>query len=142
MTDNEIIKALKCCIDVCDGKSCHLCSLYDDAHCQDVLLIKSIDLIKRQQAEIEELGYKLGALLCYVTNGKLSKSTYPLATMKTAVDDAITDDCNDAKSEAVKEFVERLKKKARVPKELLGVSENKKIHEKDIDEVLKEMVGE
>lgn len=121
MTDKEIIKALECCIhqQLCafdDGK----CSYFDKSYVGRQLVIQNAyDLIKRQQAEIERLNDEKENLRC-----------------------VIDDLCNNteyAKSEAVKEFAERLKKKARVPKELWNVSENKKICERDIDEVLKEM---
>ena len=126
LTDSEIIKALECCSNNVLYEQCVGCpyeKYLDKGHTCIIKATKNaLDLINRQKAEIEELDYKLGALLCYVTNGKLSKSTYPLATMTTAVDDAITDDCNDAKSEAVKEFAQRVKD--------------------DIDNLLNELVGE
>ena len=112
MTDNEIIKALECCKDV-SAKTCRDCPFYNfhSANCVTVLAEKSLDLIKRQRERIDRLDYNLKAVLSERADH----------------------------SEAVKEFAERLKKKARVPKELWNVSENKKIRERDIDEVLKEM---
>lgn len=61
MTDNEIIKALECC-DFADIKACEECPLYHTFDCSFVIIDKSLDLINRQNAEIErykkELGYK------------------------------------------------------------------------------------
>lgn len=52
MTDNEIIKALECC----ELYSCHKCPLIEQCIEDDTFLPKyAIDLIKRQQAEIERL---------------------------------------------------------------------------------------
>ena len=55
MTDNEIIKALECCASVDDGCLTD-CPLYDgDDSCFSTLLKPILDLINRQQAEIERL---------------------------------------------------------------------------------------
>ena len=70
----------------------------------------ALDFINRQKAEIEELVHKLECLLCHATGGKLSKHTYPLDIMYSFVNDEIQDYCEEAQSEAVKEFAERLKK--------------------------------
>ena len=67
---------------------------------------------KRQQAEIEELTYKLECLLCHSTGNLLSKSTYTLRTMESAVTDYIESRCDEARSEAIKEFAKRLKESA------------------------------
>ena len=74
--------------------------------------------INRQKAEIErlekygeELQHKLECLLCHATGNKLSKSTYTLRTMESAVTDYIEDCCREAeeeaRAEAIKEFEER-----------------------------------
>ena len=53
MTDNEIIKALETCIlGDCDVCNCKCGSVGD---CRDTLNKHSLDLINRQQAEIERL---------------------------------------------------------------------------------------
>ena len=51
MTDREIIKALECCND-CDCKGCPCNS---DSDCKGIDDAEILDLIKRQQAEIERL---------------------------------------------------------------------------------------
>ena len=123
MTDNEIIKALECCkIGNCDD-----CPFYDiKEDCEVELPEESLDLINRQNAEIERLNkdcedviYKLEYLLCNATGNKFSKYTYPIGDMVSYVNDYIQDCCNEAveeakeavKSEAIKEFAERLKEK-------------------------------
>lgn len=50
MTDNEIIKALECC----RKKECNTCPCYDDEiECGEMLIGHTLDLIKRQQEELE-----------------------------------------------------------------------------------------
>ena len=54
MTDNKIIKALECCL--ADGDTCNNCPLKRECEINpfDATLARySLDLIKRQQAEIE-----------------------------------------------------------------------------------------
>lgn len=62
MTNNEIIKALQRCFIVGSCSGYTGCPLkpkrQEDANCIDKLVTNTIDLIKRQQAEIEELKAK------------------------------------------------------------------------------------
>lgn len=64
------------------------------------------------KAEVEDLAYKLGCLLCHATGGKLSKHTYPLRVMESYVNDNIQDYCDEAeaeaKAEAYKECLDEL----------------------------------
>lgn len=79
-TDEEIVKALKCCNDY-SSPNCSQCPYEDEGEaanyvaCADVLMIDALDLINRQKAEI---AYWMDAAA-------------------------------NAKREAVKEFAERLK---------------------------------
>jgi hypothetical protein len=55
MTDAEIIKALECCIDE-DFNLCNKCPIKIECYTQTVYIKKkALDLINRQQAEIERL---------------------------------------------------------------------------------------
>ena len=54
MTDKEIVKALKYCISY-DYDYCEECPYRNNKPCQDNLIQDAIDIIKRQQAEIEML---------------------------------------------------------------------------------------
>lgn len=61
MTDNEIIKALECC-----GKPYNICvecpmpnNIKDDCRCGEHLANYALDIINRQQAEIEKIKKKL-----------------------------------------------------------------------------------
>lgn len=58
--------------------------------------------------QIEELIYKLECLLCHATGGKLSKHTYTLQVMESAVTDYIQDCCNEYMEEAKKELAEEI----------------------------------
>jgi hypothetical protein len=138
MTDAEIIKVVKLCCEY--NPQCAICPLneYDTCdQCMGILLKGCLDLINRQQAEIEELTHKLECLLCHATGSKLSKSTYSLRTMELAVNDEVQECCNEAKAEAIKEFAERLKERTRTTLEYCEV-----VLESDIDNLVKEMVGD
>lgn len=55
MTDNEIMKALGCCVKL-DCKKCNLKTRFKTAtNCRNDLLVTALDLINRQKAEIERL---------------------------------------------------------------------------------------
>lgn len=54
MTDDEIITALECC-DFTDIKACEECPLYNTFDCSFVIIDKTLDLVNRQNAEIERL---------------------------------------------------------------------------------------
>lgn len=59
MTDNEIIEALECCIkddeDIYEVNACNKCMLHDDTSCTNHLRDLALDLINRQQMEIDRL---------------------------------------------------------------------------------------
>lgn len=87
MTDNEIIKALECCKNGrCDDR-CPFYGIKED--CEVELPEEALDLINRQQAEIERLKEQ---------NVRLNKEC-----------DHYIHFTEYAKSEAIKEFAEKLK---------------------------------
>ena len=95
MTDNEIIKALECCSEVygwCLPENRAKCPLYgyngEDEFCDKHLSKSALGIIKRQKAEIERLQKANESFSCL---GKMY---------------------SEIKSEARKEFAERLKKEA------------------------------
>jgi hypothetical protein len=61
MTDKEIIKALECCghCECSNDKNKTECPLYYMSFCRNYLRKQSLDLINRQQAEIERLSEAL-----------------------------------------------------------------------------------
>ena len=54
MTDEQIIKALKCCVKTEFISDCAKCEMFA-FDCKDILIENALDLINRQKAEIEEL---------------------------------------------------------------------------------------
>lgn len=96
-TDDEVIKALECCVcGCCIAKGCPLFDENDDddiGKCTSELSKNALALINRQKAEIERL------------NGcvKTEEEVRPIA--KAVIDAGVA----IAKAEAYKEFAERLK---------------------------------
>ena len=121
MTDNEIIKALECCLDY----SCLICPCEKGASilCIDDLHQYALDLINRQKAEIERLEEAIGQreadIEMFTDIGKMY---------------------SELKAEAIKEFAERLKD------ETFKINYCGSVYNVvDIDDIVnlvKEMVGE
>lgn len=87
MTDKEIIKTLECCT---KGEDCKHCPLIKEwPYCSDDIMVDALALIKHQQAEIEALKIENQSLRSAANSYKLHY--------------------NKARTEAVKEFAERLK---------------------------------
>ena len=83
MTDNDIKKALECCSEPAGKCCCEVCPLHHrEDSCTTALIKMSVELVNRQQAEIKR----------YLHSIKL-----------------LENDVQTAKSEAIKEFAERLK---------------------------------
>ena len=97
MTDEQIIKALDCCHSEL-GNMCSICPLFDpdNDYCEDELHKNTLDLINRQKAEIEELRERISYLEKSID---CSRKEYNRLLQK----------LQQAKSEAIKEFAERLK---------------------------------
>ena len=115
MKDSEtIIKTLECCInDDCDN-----CP-ETFGNCEHNAMRKALDLINRQQAEIERLEkHELSEAM------KFNKSTI-----------------NQIKSEAIKEFAEKVKEEVTYYEDTCGVF-TPFVDCRDIDSLVKEMVGE
>lgn len=116
MTDKEIIKALECCGDEEELHWCTECPYYDKENdfCQEDLHRDALDLISRQQAEIEEL-------------------------KKVVIDDYASEYDSKIRAEAIKEFAERLKEKYPWKGDYL-YSTRRTVE--NIDNLVKKMVGE
>lgn len=98
MTDNDIIKALEICIGFVSGGEamCNNCPLHDCDNCSSEKLKQALNLINRQQAEIEKLE-KAGneAVSCF----NRMETLYKIKCKELEV----------VKTEAIKEFAEKLK---------------------------------
>lgn len=93
MTDNEIIKALECC--GCDNYQCDNCPY---AYKTCTVYKDSIDLINRQKAEIERLREETAELI---------DDRYATQLLCHLIKKE--DDTRNVRSDAIKEFAERLK---------------------------------
>ena len=128
MTDNEIIKALELCtndeLEVCDGCAFQKYKMGYDDGCLDNLLNAILDLINRQQAEIERLGK--GITFNYEFNEE------QVNTIQEQCLTMVKRNAAEIKAAAIKEFAERLKKPNRWRVEDIYY----------IDTLVEEMVGE
>lgn len=132
MTDNEIAKTLECCASS-NFEECRKCPLHNDfypnlCHCERDK--NALNLINRQKVEIERLkneNKKQQTIL-----EAIDDEMFPLP-FETDFGKAI----KTAKSEAIKEFAERLKEKTDNPsKAMFDVYE---FYGETIDSLVKEM---
>ena len=154
MTDKDIIKALKCCGNVancCD--ECPIISkLKDDCKCCQYLSANALDLINRQQAEIEELKIINEHLATFnieneaeIKRLKAEEEKYPFKCVmpfNSMVCSKSIEDYDrlvgDIGADAIKEFAERLKSYLLLYKP----NQMSVISLENIDNLVKEMVGE
>ena len=127
MTDNEIIKALECCLKGCNAEGCEDCPLYEKVEdCEIEIPIIALDLINRQNSEIERLkaeneGYKhLDTIL------------------RTAIDELTA----NIKSKAIRAFASRLRRKAILVKTSEYSDAYYAVKSDSISSVVKEMTEE
>ena len=136
MTDEQIIKALGFCGNIVDS-TCKGCVYHEtyNASCVVRLMRDALDLINRQKAENE----MLKDLITYQKQEIKEKEQ----KYNQAVDDMFgliettRKEIAEAKSEAIKKFAERLKEKGLRNNPYGGSVDNR-----DIDNLVKEMVGE
>ena len=118
MTENEIRKALECCRD-CKCKECPCYkNIEGEMRCTEIDEEEILDLVNRQKAEIERLEEMLDSSVSSERNA--------------------VDNIDYEKTEAIKEFAERLKEKLQWDVEF----DNKFVFESDIENLVKEMTGE
>jgi hypothetical protein len=147
MTDNEIIKALECCLEFYKKQDsfhyCDECPLgveeYDCGYCKEIMLQETLDLINRQKAENEKLK---SWVIAFTNEVVIDGNGYYIKELSY---DVITNRAKKCKAEieveAIKEFAEEIKIKT-----LSMVRSPDLLFEKDyincIDNVVKEMVGD
>lgn len=125
-TDEQIIEALKCCIaqENCEEVSCEICP-YDKVYdCKEVMLKNVLDIFNRKNAENERLKAKILV--------KDNINDYNTAQLRIAREELRT-----AKSNAIKEFAERLKEHSFVDN--LSLDGKETVYVDDIDRLVKEM---
>lgn len=131
MTDDEIKKALECCI---EGK-CQLCPLYDNDtiadNCPTGVLRLCLDLINRKQADIERLQKEVEVKdKIYQRNtGLREKRIFDLM-----------DELKTAKAEAIKELIDMIQDKSFMDQ--LSMDGEKIVYMKDIDNLGQEMINQ
>lgn len=122
MTDNEIIKAFKCCHLESDFPNCKECPI--ENICDEVILTDEVSkLINRQKAKIEKLKaenevMKTNCNSMYVSMPNMAKAE---------------------RAEAIKEFVDGFKTKATVVHKTYSGKRWYEINDYDIDNLVKEM---
>lgn len=131
MTDEQIIKALECCINSKCEQDCFGCPYYGEISCVKKNGIDLLNLINRKNAEIERLKDKLN------TAKREIVETIPL----------IEEDIKIAKAEAVKEIIERLEAEITISDKYVRIYNDTKdrTYNNSLREALrivKEMVGE
>jgi hypothetical protein len=147
LTPEEIKKALECCA---SGKNCEECSL----NCKAPTSKDILDLINRQQAEIEDARICVSSYINkYKSAVKTAKELQRVIAEKEAEIERLTINMNafglgmkqekeradTIRAEAIKEFAEKLKNKKKLT--LWGIhNHNNFFH--FIDNLVKEMVGE
>lgn len=144
MTDDEIITALECC-DFTGMKSCEECPLYHTFDCSFVIIDKTLDLVNRQNAEIERLKQENkeycedNRIIAYQRNqrDKEIRALHNQLNGLNFMDKQI-------KSESVKKFAEKLKDSA--DKTRIKNMETEKVvfymDEFKLDNLVKEMAEE
>ena len=122
MIAKDIIKALECCCFTDDENNCCTCPLSDNSGklCVGVLVKNALDLINRQQEEIERLKEDRKRLK------KVQMQLDDLCIMHRTI-----------RAEAIKEFADKLKEKYKYH-ELCGYE----VINGELDDLVKEMVGE
>ena len=130
MTDNEIIKALECCKELI----CKDCPIFPNSTpvllCKSRLEKEALDLIKRQQAEIEELESDNG-----VTQYLLSEAWEGIEEK----DKWFEKRESIVKAEAITEFAERLKAEILEWQYEFEYYDERKRAAKQVDNLVKEM---
>lgn len=124
MTDNEIIKALRCCKTPVGSGACNSCPLKDirdnlrkeDAKsCTTIMIENALDLINRLKAEIEKKNVEIDILIRKkeTLKDEISELRAEVESLQKANESfsCMGKLYSEIKSEARKEFAERLKKK-------------------------------
>lgn len=159
LTYKEIIKALECCF---MEQQCNNCPLYKEhsADCLDTVLKNAHALITRQQAENENLKVENQSLRSAANSLKMhyEEAQAEIERLKTELDfaKAFRKETNTefslmhrkygnmlktARSEAYKEFAERIKEFMHNKFKALDEYEFEYITERDIDNIVKERAG-
>ena len=141
MTDDEIIKALECCNSGRLKYPCEICPLRMD-DCEYILPKRALDIINQQKAEIERLKQE-NKEYCEdnrITAYQINKRDKEIRALHNQLNGLNFMD-KQIKSEAIKEFADRLKDSA--DKTRIKIMETEKVvfymDEFKLDKLIKEM---
>ena len=135
-TDEEIVRNYEWCIG-CTSDRCRECTMDEQGFCEEELQDLVLDLINRQKSEIERLKTenKIYIDANQVIGYQRDQRDKEIDELQKQIDGLDVRE-NKIKSEAYKEFAERLKK------ETLSDRGYDILQQGTIDNILKEMVGE
>ena len=107
MTDNEIVKALEYCTNCVCNNDKDECPLLKMSFCKNYLMKQSLDLINRQQADIEknENIIRLADKTIETANAEIERLK---TNLNIELENYATEYDNKIKSEAYREFAVRL----------------------------------
>jgi chaperonin cofactor prefoldin len=128
MTDNEIIKALECCME----SECEKCQYQYDTACKEYIFHDCLSLIHRLMDKNK--AYKHYYDECLKDLKKANTEIERLQAEAKSADGYADALVEYTKAEAIKEFAEELKKRS------IGIRSNFDF-KSDIDNLVKEMVG-
>lgn len=136
MTDEQIVKALECCVSSAGGDACRRCPYEDEGICvTDGLALQrdSLALIKRQQAEIERLQKESADKERAYTDEFCCRKEWQ-RKCRDLLEEKI-----EARANAVREFAEKLKKWKYQSSDWSHGEHPFVVEETDIDELVIEM---
>lgn len=140
MTDKEIIKALECC-DVTSGNCANCPSKYRRrSDCIRILTRDTIELINRQQAKIEHL-VEVNKMVIEPKTAETEDEVLKRLLTQRVEFIPNSQDVEDIKKEAVREFADRLKSKCR---DSVGLDDYRMtvVTKSDINNLVSEMFPE
>lgn len=113
MSDNEIIKALECCIKTQCENCCNCGSWHEQWNCMTDIMKKALDLINRQKAEIERLDIELRAMRGAANSYKLDNQRIRAEAIKEFADKVIgliyeADDTNSVSEWQIRNLVKEM----------------------------------
>lgn len=128
MTDEQIIKALECCSTDVQENPCPKCAFYNKHRCSTLMLNAASDIINRQKVKIKSLKQIIN---------EQDKEVLKLQNRIIFWRKNLNYQPEKIKSEAIKEFVEKLKRYSFVDN--LSLDGKETVYVDDIDNLVKEM---
>ena len=127
-TDEQIIKALECCSTDVQENPCPKCAFYNKHRCSTLMLNAASDIINRQKVKIKSLKQIIN---------EQDKEVLKLQNRIIFWRKNLNYQPEKIKSEAIKEFVEKLKRYSFVDN--LSLDGKETVYVDDIDRLVKEM---